>query len=171
MPLFASSRYMSAGGALVALAVLVGSVPARADEPTPATIEMAGKILDQVGLKATVDGVVPSLLGEIERNLLAAHPEMRDALHATLLSLVPELIKSEEAVLNDVSRVMAANMGEADLKASLAFFQSDAGKKYIMVQKPVLQELQLSGAAWREQMASSLLPKIREEMKKKGFSF
>jgi hypothetical protein len=158
-------------GALTALALFSASAAAQAVEPSPEALALAARVIDDVGLKATVDGAVPYMLGELERNIVMTHPEMQAALRETMLAITPEFVKSEAVVLADVAHVMASGMSEADLKQTVAFFESDAGKRYVSLQGPVLQQLNASGTAWRQKMSSSLLPRVREEMKKKGFEF
>ncbi len=158
-------------GVLAALTWLGASVSAPAAEPSPEAIKLAARILEDVGLKATVDAVVPYALGELERSVNTTQPEMKGAMHETVLVLTPELIKSASGVLDDVAHVMAARMSEADMKQTIAFFESEAGKKYTATQGPLLQQLSASGNAWRAQLSSTLLPRVREEMKKKGFEF
>jgi hypothetical protein len=160
-------------GALAALALALfgASAPALAAEPSPDALALAARVLDDVGLKATVDGAVPYMLGELERNVVMTHPEMKAALHETMLAIAPDYVKSAAGVLADVAHVMASGMTEADLKQTVAFFESEAGKRYVSLQGPVLQQLNASGTAWRQQMSSVLLPRVREEMKKKGFEF
>jgi hypothetical protein len=160
-------------GALGALAILtaLAAAPALAADPPPASVALAARILDDVGLKATVDAVAPYMLGELERSVVTTHPEMKAAMHDVVVALTPELVKSESGVLNDVASVMAARMSESELKEAVAFFESPAGKKYVATQVPILQQLNASGSAWRQQLSTSLLPRVREEMKKKGFEF
>ncbi len=160
-------------GAITAVALVALGVagPARAGEPSPRAVALAARILDDVGLKSTVDAVVPYMLGELERNVVASHPEMKDAMHETMTAITPEFVKSEAGVLDDVAHVLAAGMSEPELEQTLAFFESSAGKKYVNEQGPVLQQLNVSGQAWRQQLSSTLLPRVREEMKKRGFEF
>jgi hypothetical protein len=173
MTVFPRSINARMSHAIMAAVVLaaVALPPAQAAEPSPASVALAAQVLDAVGLKATVDAVVPHMLGELERQIEATHPEMKAALHETVVALTPELVKSEAGVLNDAASVMAAGMSDAELKDTLAFFESPAGKKYVSSQVPILQQLNASGNAWRAQLSSTLLPRIRLEMKKKGFEF
>ena len=96
---------------------------------------------------------------------------MGKTLHETLVSLLPEFNQGEEGVFTDTARVLASRMSEAELQQTLAFFDSDAGKKYTQSQAPVLEMLASSGGVWREKLTKVMLDRTREEMKKKGFQF
>ena len=155
--------------ALVA-ATLAGA-PARADDVAPAQIDLAKKVLDAVGLKASIDQIVPAMLGQLQGQLLQIHPEMGKPLHETLVALLPEFNKGEDGVYTDTARALANQLSADQLQQTLTFFESPAGVKYNQAQAGVLNALGASGAAWRQELTSVMLTRTREEMKKKGFTF
>ena len=73
------------------MALLLFAVPARADEPTPAMIDLASKILADINIKQSIDVVVPGMFAELERQIAAMHPEMRQPLHETVVELMPAI--------------------------------------------------------------------------------
>ena len=155
--------------AVVAAALAAGS--ASAAEPSPAQIDLAKKILFAVGLKASIDQIVPAMLGQLQGQLLQIHPEMGKPLHETLVALEPEFSKGEEDVFTDTARALANRLTVDQLQQSLTYFQSEAGKKYTQAQADALDALGASGAAWRQKLTGVMLDRTREEMKKKGFNF
>jgi uncharacterized protein len=160
-------------GALAAalMTATLAAGPALADEPTPAQMDLAKKILVAVGLKASIDKIVPAMLGQLQGQLLRIHPEMGKPLHEALVALLPEFNKDEDSVFADTARPLARALSEAELQQTLTFFQSPAGLKYTNAQAQVLDALGASGAAWREKLTTIMLTRTREEMKKKGFTF
>lgn len=156
-------------GALIALAPL--GAPARADGPSPAAIELANRIIADLGLKASVDLIVPVLFGEFEKNIVVNRPELKDPLHQVLVSLVPEFSKGEPAVLADVAHVMATKMTEPELKEVAAFYETPTGQKFVQNEPAFIAELQISGRNWRQKLSNDLLTRVREELKKKGVDF
>ena len=74
-------------------------------------------------------------------------------------------------MLSDITHALASQMSEADLKATLAFFESAAGKKYVGAQPAMFNQLTTSVQAWRETMSQDILPRLRDAMKKKGYNF
>ncbi len=63
-------------------------------------------------------------------------------------------------------------MTEQELKDTVAFFESPAGKKY-----PRRRNLRwrkkspVSARVWRDKLSTDILARAREEMKKKGLDF
>jgi hypothetical protein len=152
-------------------ALILFSAPVRADEPSPAAIESANKLIINLGLKQSLEVVVPTLFGEFEKNVVATRPELKDPLHEVLVSLVPEFSKGEPGVLNEVARVMASKLSDAEIKEVLAFYESPTGKKFVAAEPAFVNALQSAGTAWRQKLADDLLPRVREELKKKGVGF
>jgi len=154
-----------------ALALAISSVGARADEPTPAALNYANQIFVDIGMKASIDQVVPGMLAQLERNVTSTRPELKDALHETVLAIEPEFVKTEQAVMTDSVKFLASKMTEQELKDTLAFYDSPTGKKYVAVEPSVVQEVGNLARAWRQQLSTDILTRAREEMKKKGFDF
>jgi uncharacterized protein len=144
---------------------------ATADSVSPARLDLARKILIAVGLKASIDEIVPAMLGQLQSQMLRIHPEMGKALHETLVALLPEFNQGESGVFDDTSHTLASQLSDAELQQALTFFQSPAGLKYTQAQAAVLTELGVSGGVWREKLTKIMVDRVREEMKKKGFVF
>ncbi len=165
---FPKSAAMALAGALMALGL---AAPARADEPSTEAIELAGQVLDDVGVRFSVEAIPPGLLLALVRNIGSIHPEMRTALGDAAATIAPEYAKSGGKVLDDLAQVLAARMTVEELRDTKAFFESPVGKKYLATQPVILQELAVSANAWRSELSEDLLKRLREEMKKKGYDF
>ena len=156
---------------LVFLGAAMLAAPAYADGPTPDQVELAKKILISVGLKASMDQIVPAMLGQLENQLSQIHPEQQKPLHETLVALVPEFQSGEADVFTDTSRVLAGRLSTEELQQTLTYFDSPAGQKYTQAQAPILEMLASSGGLWRQKLTKIIVDRTREEMKKKGFEF
>ena len=75
------SRLTPKGLALAAGLLAIPTLGARADEPSANALSLAAQVIADVGLKASVDNEVPTLAGEIQKQLAQMHPEMRRVLH------------------------------------------------------------------------------------------
>jgi hypothetical protein len=159
-----------AGSALI-LATL-GLAPACADDqPSPAAVADARTIIVSSGISRSFDAVVPQMLGMLERNTLATRPDIKDKLHATLVNLVPEFMKTEEQVISAAALSLAKRMTEPDLKQTAAFFQSPAGKKYVEAQPAALNDIVAAMQGWQQKLSTDMMARTREELKKQGIDF
>lgn len=161
-----SSLAKAAFGASMLLAI--GVVAARADDPTPAAIASAHTIVVGSGLMRSFDTVVPQMLGELERNIIASRPELRDSLHATVLQVEPDFVKTEQQILDAAAISLAKRMSEQELKDTAAFFQSASGKKYVDSQPAALSDIFAALQGWRQKLSTDMMTRVRDEMKKKG---
>jgi hypothetical protein len=157
--------------ALAASVIAITSFGARADEPSSNALTLAAQVIADIGLKASVDGEIPTLAGEIQSQLSQLHPEMGSTLHESLVKLLPVFQNADASVLSDLAHVLASKMSEQELKDTLAFFESATGKKYLATQPLLLQELAISAQVWRPKLANDMMSRLRDEMKKKGYQF
>jgi uncharacterized protein len=155
------------------LVAAFGAASARADEPAPsqAAFESARTVIMASGMARSFDLVIPQMLSELERNVTATRPEIKDKLHATLVGLQPEFAKTEQEVVDSVARALARRMTEAELKDTAAFFTSPSGKKYVEAQPLVFNEIVAIVQDWRQRLSTDILTRARQEMKKKGVDF
>jgi hypothetical protein len=156
-------------GALVVLAF--ASLGASAQEPSPAALNYASQIVAETGMSQSLDQVVATMAIELEHTVTATRPELREPLHATLMAIGPEFLKTEQGLLADEARFLALRMTEQELKETAAFFGSAAGKKYLVAQPAAVSDLAEAVRAWRGKLSTDILDRAREEMKKKGYEF
>jgi hypothetical protein len=140
-------------------------------EPTPAAIAFADTVLRDTGLKITLDAIVPLLLSQFQRSITASRPELQEPLQQTLTALEPEFLKTEESVMADAAHNFAGRMSEQDLKNTAAFFETDAGKKYLVAQSGFVTDFGAAIDAWRQKLDPLIVARVREELKKKGYEF
>ena len=69
---------------------------------------------------------------------------------------------------DEVARQYATNFTEPELKAILAFYQSPAGKKLLERQPTVVDASMKFAQDWANKLSDEVVPKMREELKKRG---
>lgn len=158
-------------GAAALFALAGASAEAQDAQPSAAAIGYASKLFVDIGMKSSLDQVVPALLAELERTITTTRPELKDPLHQTLVALQPDYVKTEDAVLANSAKALASHMTEEELKETVAFFEGPSGKKFLAVQPVVLGQVGQLARAWREKLSDDMLTRARQEMKQKGYSF
>jgi hypothetical protein len=158
----------AAGNSAPAAPAAPASTPAA---PSAAALGYAATILNDVGMKPSLDRVVPAMLGQLQREVLATRPELKDPLDAALKTVLPEFVQSEQAVLDDAAKVLAGEMTEPELKDVAAFYESPLGKKFIAAQGVVANHVAGVAGPWRQRLSTDILARVHEEMKKSGHDF
>jgi hypothetical protein len=142
--------------------------------PAPASaaaLGYAATILNDIGLKPSLDRVVPAMFGQLQQEVLATRPELKDPLAQAMQIVGPDFVKSEQVVLDDLAKFLAAQMTEQELKDTAAFYESPTGKKYASTQGVLTVYLSKLAGAWRDQMSTDMLARIHAELKKTGHDF
>ncbi len=139
--------------------------------PSPAAIAAADTILADVGIKQSVALVVPAMMAELEQNVTKTRPEIRDSLRETLKAIKPEFDKTAEQTYNTAATLLAQQMTEKEIVDVAAFFESPAGKKYLVIEPVFRQKFSSVAVPWQDKLSTDILVRAREEMRKKGIEF
>ncbi|MBK9082666.1 MAG: DUF2059 domain-containing protein [Rhizobiales bacterium] len=155
-------------------AVLVGGflalalASAQAQEVAPGHLAAARELVAITGISRSFDAMVPQMMDQLERTLKTTRPEIAKDLTATMKELTPEFAKGADEMLTTSARIVSKYMNEAEIKDSLTFFKSPAGKKYVEMQPQMLDQLVVAMQGWSEKLSAAMMTRVREEMKKKG---
>jgi hypothetical protein len=139
--------------------------------PTPAALGYAATIIDEIGLKSSLDRLVPAMTTELQREVLATRPELRDAVNDALKVITPEFNQGEKLVLDDLAKFLATQMTEQELKDAAAFYGSLVGKKFANAQGLLSTYGSKLVGGWRDQMSTDLPDRLHAELKKTNHDF
>ncbi|PZR87398.1 MAG: hypothetical protein DLM68_08570 [Hyphomicrobiales bacterium] len=112
--------------------------------------------------------VIPQFMDQIGSSLTQTRPEIRQDLNAVLTGLKPEFDKQADEMVDIAAQIYVKQMSEQDLKAAVAFFESQAGKKYVETQPAFLTEVVTAMQGWQGKISTDMMTRARAEMKKKG---
>ena len=144
---------------------------AGAPAPSANALSLASRLIVDIGVRGSLDAVVPDMLQQLEGNVVQTHPETKDAIHAVALAIAPEFGKTEQGVLDAVTTSLASHMSEQALTAAVTFFESPQGVEFVKAQPFMLQDMSAAAGAWRQKLSVDMVTRAREELKKKGFDF
>jgi hypothetical protein len=139
--------------------------------PSAAAVGYAATILTDVGMKPSLDRIVPGMLAEMQREILATRPELKDPLGEAVQTITPEFLKSEQQVFDATAKALAMLMTEQELKETAAFYESSTGKKFTIVQVALANRVAALATEWRQQLSTAMLARVHEELKKVGKDF
>ncbi len=139
--------------------------------PSAAALGYAATILDDIGMKPSLDRIVPGMLAEMQREILATRPELKEPLAEAVQIVTPEFLKSEQQVFDAVTKAFASLMTEQELNDTAAFYESPTGKKFVLAQGALANRVAAVAAEWRQQLSVAMEARVHEEMKKKGKDF
>ncbi|MBM3608403.1 MAG: DUF2059 domain-containing protein [Alphaproteobacteria bacterium] len=168
---FMLAAFTAAGLAALAPAVYAQAPakPAAAPaKPSAAHVALAREMVELSGIALTFNAFVPQIAQQILEGFSRTRPEIRKQLEATLTELIPEYNKRTSEMVDSTATLFANSMSEADIKATVDFFKTESGKKYLEMQPRVIDQMVVSLDAWNSKLQQEMFVRVRAEMKKKG---
>jgi len=150
------------------------AAPAPAATPAPpsaAALGYAATILNDIGLKPSLDRVVPAMFAQLQQDVLATRPELKEPLAQAVQTVSPDFFKSEQIILDDLAKFLAAQLTEQELKDTAAFFESSSGKRFANAQGALSVYGPKLAAGWRDELSTDILDRVHAELKKTGHDF
>lgn len=137
-------------------------------EPTPSHLAAARELVTVSGMSRSFDAAIPDMMNKIADTYKQARPDVLPDLVAVLNMLKPEFAKRTEDVADKAAHIYAKLLTEEQLRAAIAFFTSDAGKKYVAAEPVFFNAVINAMQDWHDKVYQDLAVRIRQEMKKKG---
>ena len=158
------------GPALTPVAPPAAPAPA---EPalTDAQIELGRQLVAATGLQPNFSNIILAMMEQIGRTVSRTRPDYADKLRAVLQANEVDFLKSAVQMDEIAARVIAARLGDQEMKDAIAFFNSPSGKKYIAAQPQILDEVIGASEDWRKELSVTMFEKVRAEMKKMDAPF
>ena len=138
---------------------------------SPEKLAAARQVVVSSGMARSFEPMVPQLEEQIPSVVTRTRPDLSKDLTAVLAQLQPEFNQKTSEMLDIAARIYARRMSEEDLKATAAFFDSPAGKQYVLAQPLMLDELVVSMQAWTQEVSAFMMKRVQTEMEKKGDKF
>jgi uncharacterized protein len=151
-----------------ALAQPAAQAPAAPQQISASHLSAAREVVELSGISKTYTLFYPQLAESLVNTLSRTRPELRKDLIAVVNALKPEFDKRDDEMVNSTARNFASVMNEQALKDTAAFFKSEAGKQYVMMQPQVIDQMMATLDVWNRRMSEDLMTRVREEMRKKG---
>ena len=138
------------------------------DAPTPEHIAKARQLILATGISRSFEIIIPEFMDQIGNTLTQARPDLVHDMNVVLADLKPEFDKQSDEMIDQSARIYATLLSEKEIDAVLAFFDSEAGRKYVGAQPLFLNQLVSGMQAWQQKISVNMMARVRQEMKKKG---
>ena len=147
------------------------SAPAATPLPPDDQVKLGRELAVASGLDKSFISAVGGMMDQLGRTLTRTRPDMINDLRAVMLENENTFIKEADTMIDLAGKILASQLTEQELKDTLAYFNSPAGKKYVAGQPVLFDALAIASNNWRDKVSTVMLDKVRAEMKKKGFDF
>jgi hypothetical protein len=136
---------------------------------TDAQFAMGRELVILSGLDKGFEGFIPGILREMQMNFTRTRPEIAADLDKVLREIIlPEFNKRTAEMIDQSARILASAMTEQELKETVTFLKTPAGKKYVETQPASMNKIMQSMDSWNRDLSVTVVDRVRAEMKKKG---
>jgi hypothetical protein len=158
---------------LVAMAVLLGPVVARADD-VPLTADqmaLATQVVQAFGIQQVADAAMGGLRIVLVQSLAARNKQPQDKVAGIVDQiLVPDLQALEPQFVASVADSYGHAFTTDELQQILAFYQTPTGVKLAMLIPSLTQAMVVAGHAWIERSAAQVLTADATKLTAQGLS-
>jgi|SRR5690242_8076632 len=158
-----------AAAPIAVVTVLVAINPvAYAQQPTASAIATAREIIKTTGATALFNPLIPGVIEQAKYLFLQQNPGLSKDLNEIAAKLRTELAPRSDELTNEVARLYATHFTEPELKDLLAFYKTPVGMKLITEQPKIADEGLKFAQEWANGLTDQVVPKMRDELKKRG---
>jgi uncharacterized protein len=154
--------------AAAAIAIGIGLVPARAQEPSRAAINAAREVIIAKGGAAMFNPLVRGVIESVKASFLPTNPNLGRDLNEVAVVIDKEFDGKRGELLNEVAKVYARHFTEQELKDLVVFYKTPLGQKWAREEPIAIDEGLRRAKDWTDQFSDVVMTKFREEMRKRG---
>lgn len=143
---------------------------AKAPEPTAEQMKLANELLVANGEATSFDAIIPNVVEQTAAGFVQANPDLIRDLREVAKQLATQYESRRTEIVDILARIYATEFTTQELKDLLTFYRSEAGKKLVAKREDLLKAGFSSIQAWSALFAREMEGRVREEMKKRGFT-
>jgi hypothetical protein len=153
---------------VVALSSFAAIGTARAQQPSPASIELARQVILIKGGNNMFDPIVPGVIESAKNNFLPTNPGLAKDLNDVAAQLRKEYDPKRAELLGEVAYAYAQHFTEQELKQLVEFYKTPLGQKVVTEEPRALDAGMSRAQDWANNFSEQVINKMRAEMKKRG---
>lgn len=143
---------------------------APAVQPSAAQLKLANELLTINGEGSSFDAIIPGIIEQAAGSFVQANPDLIQELREVAKALTPQYENRRAEITTILARAYARQFSEAELTQLVAFYRSPVGVKLVERRQQLLEEGLQGIQAWSAQFSREMESRVREEMKKRGFT-
>jgi uncharacterized protein len=142
--------------------------PAQRPAPSPGAILIAKQILEIKGVSVMFQPLVRGVIEKAKNQFMQTNFMWAKDLNEVAAKMEKDYAVRVNELVDQSARIYASHFTEPELKELLTFYQSPLGRKVIVEEPKALDESMSSAGEMGERLSDEVIPRMREEMKKRG---
>jgi hypothetical protein len=157
--------------AVLGTLLLLSTGVARAQSPSPETMDAARALVTTLRLPDQYRALLPGILLGLKRPLTQDRPEVERDFDALVPTVIDTYAKYYNVMVDSAAAVYAKNFSVDELRAIEAFYRSPAGEKYMQNSRTLLEQTRLIGEESSRKAADDLKARMTQALREKGHKF
>ena len=146
----------------------LAQAPAQRPAPSPAAILIAKQILEIKGATQMYQPLVRGVIEQAKNQFMQTNFMWAKDLNEVAAKMERDYSPKVNELVDASARIYATHFTEVELKELLTFYQSPLGRKVIVEEPKALDESMTNAGELGEKLSDEVIPRMREEMKKRG---
>jgi uncharacterized protein len=167
-----STRHTLAAVVAVALIAIaepaLAQAPAQRPAPSPGATLIAKQILEIKGVSVMFQPLVRGVIEKAKNQFMQTNFMWAKDLNEVAAKMEKDYAVRVNELVDQSARIYASHFTEPELKELLTFYQSPLGRKVIVEEPKALDESMASAGEMGARLSDEVIPRMREEMKKRG---
>jgi uncharacterized protein len=156
--------------ATVAFALVLQIHGAQAQQASATATATAKEIIILTGSSMMFNPLIAGVIEQARLLLLQQNPSLSKPLTEVAEKLRSDMQPRMDELVTEMASEYTSRFSEQELKDLLAFHKSPLGRK-LMVEQPAIVEASLKFAqTWANNLSDEVVAKLRDELKKRGYS-
>ena len=157
--------------AILGTLLLLSTGVARAQNPSPETMEAARNLVITLRLSDQYRALLPGILLGLKPSLAQDRPEIERDFDALVPTVIDTYAKYYNVMVDNAAALYAKNFSADELRAIEAFYRSPAGQKYMEKSRTIAEQTRQIGEESSRKAADDLKARMTQALREKGHKF
>jgi hypothetical protein len=157
--------------AIIGTLLLLATGAARAQNPSPDTLEAARSLVTTLRLSDQYRALLPGILLGLKPSLAQDRPEIERDFDALVPTVIDTYAKYYNVMVDNAAALYAKNFSADELRAIDAFYRSPAGQKYRENSRALAEQTRQIGEESSRKAADDLKARMTQALREKGHKF
>jgi uncharacterized protein len=151
--------------------VLLSTGMARAQSPSPETLDAARKLVVTLRLPDQYRALLPGILLGLKRPLTQDRPEVERDFDALVPTVIDTYARYYNVMVDNAAALYAKYFTAEELRTIEAFYRSPAGEKYMQNSRMLAEQTRQIGDESSRKAADDLKERMTQALREKGHKF
>jgi uncharacterized protein len=171
MPMNVAGRVFLGVFSILACLATVQPQWAAAQQRPPASEEAltaAREFVGASGAGAQFDQVMPILMSQMSQAFIALAPQRAAEIREVMGEVIRRFTVRKQELIDKVAAIYAEQLSIEDLREMTKFYQSGAGRRFVLALPEITRRSAAAGHAWGQTIGEEIAAETRRELKKRG---